>query len=75
MWVVPVAEVLNERSGHAPGTIVRPDGAGFVVATGSSDVLLPRLMQPGGTPANPDEAWSCERRQVRNARRGRLVHA
>ena len=55
VWVVPVAEVLNERSGYAPGTIVRPDGAGFVVATGSSDVLLPRLMQPDGTPANPDE--------------------
>jgi len=55
VWVVPVAEVLNERSGNAPGTIVRQDGAGVVVATGSSDVLLPRLMQPDGTPANPEE--------------------
>lgn len=53
MWVVPVAEVLNERSGHAPGTIVRQNGAGFVVATGSNDVLLPCLMPPGGRPAHP----------------------
>ena len=55
MWVVPVAEVLNERSGLAPGTIVRQNGAGFVVATGSSDVLVPRLIQPGGRPARPGE--------------------
>ena len=54
MWVVPVAEVLNERSGCARDHRA-PGRRRFRGGHRLERCALPRLMQPDGTPANPDE--------------------
>ncbi|MGY0058381.1 amino acid adenylation domain-containing protein [Streptomyces sp. LZ34] len=49
-------EVLGERSGAAPGTVLAWDGSGAVVATATHDVRLTGLTTPAGEPLAPAPA-------------------
>lgn len=46
--LIPTVELLATRSGAPPGTVLALDDLGVTVATGSVDVLLPRLHQLDG---------------------------
>ena len=46
--LIPAVEPLATRSGAAPGSVIALDDRGMTVATGSVDVLLPRLHRLDG---------------------------
>ena len=46
--LIPAVEPLATRSGAAPGAVIALDDRGMTVATGSVDVLLPRLHRLDG---------------------------